>query len=87
MLIPTAEIVVNGRKKIVNADDPRVKEFGVAVSEEKETEEVTIPSRTDIARMSKAEVVEWLEAHGVEAPNGKLADLKAELAAIMFVEG
>lgn len=26
MQIPTAEIVVNGRRKIVNADDPRVKE-------------------------------------------------------------
>jgi hypothetical protein len=26
MRIPTAEIVVNGRRKIVNADDPRVKE-------------------------------------------------------------
>jgi hypothetical protein len=26
MRISTAEIVVNGRRKIVNADDPRVKE-------------------------------------------------------------
>lgn len=26
MRIPTAEIVVNGRRKIVNAGDPRVKE-------------------------------------------------------------
>lgn len=26
MRIPTAEIVVNGRRKIVNADDPRAKE-------------------------------------------------------------
>lgn len=25
MRIPTAEIVVNGRRKIVNADDPRAK--------------------------------------------------------------
>lgn len=27
MHIETAEIVVNGRKKIVNADDPRVAEY------------------------------------------------------------
>lgn len=26
MRIPTVEIVVNGRRKIVNADDPRAKE-------------------------------------------------------------
>lgn len=44
MRIPTAEIVVNGRRKIVNADDPRVKEKahaeGQGIREEGRQEEV-----------------------------------------------
>ncbi|AZV00267.1 hypothetical protein GCM10017635_09520 [Paracoccus kondratievae] len=45
-----------------------------------------LPTRTDIARMAKSEVVEWLEAHGVEAPEGTVADLRAQLAEIMFTD-
>lgn len=87
MQIPTAEIVVNGRKKIVNADDPRVKGAANEVSEKEEAQEVGgIPTRSEIATMPKAQVIEWLEAHGVEAPEGKLADLKAALVKILYVE-
>lgn len=44
------------------------------------------PTREDVAKMPKAEVIEWLEAHGVEKPDGPLTDLRAKLTAIMFVE-
>ena len=49
MQIPTAEIVVNGRRKIVNADDPRVKGAsnaeGQGIREEGREEAVTPPRR------------------------------------------
>lgn len=45
-----------------------------------------VPTREDIAKMPKSEVVEWLEAHGVEKPEGKLADLRADLIRMMFVD-
>lgn len=49
MQIETAEIVVNGRRKIVNADDPRVKEYqdaqGQGIREEGREEAVTPPRR------------------------------------------
>lgn len=44
-----------------------------------------IPSKSDIARMPKAEVIEWLEAHGVENPDGKVGFLRDKLTQIMFV--
>lgn len=76
MRIETVEIFVNGRRKVVNYDDPRaaLPETGA------------IPTRSDIAQMKKADVIGWLEAHGVEAPDGKLPDLKAKLVEIMFLE-
>ena len=40
MRIPTAEIVVNGRKKIVNADDPRAKGASHAVQQEEKARAV-----------------------------------------------
>jgi len=83
--IPTAEIVVDGRRKIVNADDPRVTHEQKAV-EEKGPEEVT---RTSIARMKRGEVIDLLEAHGVseaDCEGVKLPDLRAELTRIMFVD-
>jgi len=77
MRIPTVEIEIDGRKKIVNADDPRANSAPAASG---------IPSRSEIATMPKAQVVEWLEAHGVDAPEGKLPDLKAALVKILYVE-
>lgn len=44
-----------------------------------------IPTRESIATMPKAEVVEWLDAHGVEGAKGKVADLRKTLTEIMFV--
>lgn len=38
-----------------------------------------------IEKMSKADVVELLEAHGVDAPTGKVADLRDQLARVMFM--
>jgi len=83
--IPTAKIVVDGRRKIVNADDSRVTHGQKAV-EEKGPEEVT---RTSVARMKRGEVIELLEAHGVsEADCGgvNLPDLRAKLTRIMFAD-
>jgi hypothetical protein len=81
--IPTKTITINGRSKIVNADDPRC---GDGIQEEKKAQEV-IPSKSDIAGMKKADVVEWLEAHGVVDPAGSVADLRATLRKMIYLEG
>lgn len=41
-------------------------------------------SRGDIAKMPRAEVVKRLRAHGVENVTGPIADLRADLACVMF---
>lgn len=46
-----------------------------------------LPTADDIAKMPKAELVEWLKAHGVDAPEGKVAELREVLTKIMFVDG
>jgi hypothetical protein len=74
--IETVEITVEGRKKIVNADDPRA--TGGAQS--------GIPTREEISKMGKGEVVDWLDAHGVEGAKGKVADLRNQLARILYVD-
>lgn len=84
MLIPTAEIVVNGRRKIVNADDPRVNAHAKEKRlPEKGRQEVT---RESIARMKKPDVVDLLAAHGVEGASGSLPSLRNQLTAVMFVD-
>lgn len=45
-----------------------------------------LPGKDEIASMKKDEVVSWLEAHGVEGPTGKVADLRVKLAEIMYME-
>lgn len=45
-----------------------------------------VPSREDIDKMPKAEVVEWLEAHGVEEAEGKVGDLRAMLIQTLFAD-
>ena len=77
--IPTVEIVVDGRRKIVNADDPR------ANPQPSQTPAPSNPSKSDIAGMKKVECVEWLEAHGIDDPKGSVADLRKQLAAIIYV--
>lgn len=72
--LATVQIEVNGRKKIVNADDPRAAQKPSG-----------LPSKSDIASMKKADCVEWLEAHGADT-SGKIADLRDRLRSIMFVE-
>ena len=76
MRIPTVEIVVSGRRKIVNANDPRVKKA------EAPAEGI---SPEDIDRMKRADLVELLKAHGADA-SGKLPDLRKRLKAVMFVD-
>jgi len=36
--------------------------------------------------MGKGEVVDWLDAHGVEGAKGKVADLRNQLARILYVD-
>lgn len=86
MRLPTAEIVVNGRRKIVNADDPRVMDGQEAVEEKGRAQEVT---RTDVARMKRAEVLDWLDAHGIAEAQleGKpVTELRSLLSAVLFVD-
>lgn len=44
-----------------------------------------IPTRDEIATMKRAQVVEWLQAHGVDGPKGKLPDLRAALERIIYL--
>ncbi|MGB1215646.1 MAG: hypothetical protein ACPG4X_19910 [Pikeienuella sp.] len=70
MQIPTVKITVDGRQKIVNADDPRVS---------------SVPaSPDDIDGLKKAELVELLEAHGADT-GGTVPKLKTRLKAVMFL--
>jgi len=79
--VATAEIVVNGRRKIVNADDPRAQN-GEKTMEEGRAEKVT---RTDIARMSKADVAELLTMHGIDPdPKAKATDLRDMASRVIF---
>lgn len=75
--IPTVEIEVNGRKKIVNADDPRATAT---------LEPAAIPqSPEDVAKLKKPDVIELLEAHGAEFdPTAKVGDLRGQLSGVMF---
>lgn len=43
------------------------------------------PDRDGIGSMKKAELVEWLEAHGADT-EGKVDELRDRLSAIMFME-
>lgn len=45
-----------------------------------------IPGKSDIAGMKRAELIEWLEAHGVDDPQGPVAELRDQLRAIMFMD-
>ncbi|KII11762.1 hypothetical protein [Phaeobacter sp. S60] len=44
------------------------------------------PSREDIAEMGREDVIDLLKAHGVDAPKGKVDDLRARLISIMFAD-
>lgn len=43
-------------------------------------------TRSDIARMSKPDLIEMLEAHGVDDTSGKSPELKKRLEAVMFID-
>lgn len=85
MQIPTIKIAdANPRGwKVINADrfDPATMvEYGAAPKAE-------VPTRESIAKMSKTEVREWLEAHGADVPKGvTVAQMRAALVNAMFVE-
>lgn len=86
MRIPTVEIMVDGRRKIVNADDPRAvggtSGQGSGVTPVSGHEQVT---RESIVRMRKSDVRELLEAHGAET-SGNVAEMRQRLTRVMFVE-
>ncbi|KIC12863.1 hypothetical protein RA19_00200 [Leisingera sp. ANG-M1] len=41
-------------------------------------------SREEIAKLPKPAVVKWLKARGVEKPEGSVAELRDQLAELMF---
>ncbi|MEP1330563.1 hypothetical protein [Pseudophaeobacter sp.] len=45
-----------------------------------------LPTREEIAKMPKPELLEWLRAHGVEEPKGQIKDLRKRLTSIMFAD-
>lgn len=54
--------------------------------EEEKPEAKGIPSKTDIARMPKAELAEWIEAHGVDSPDGTVAELREKLTRMIYTD-
>lgn len=44
-----------------------------------------IPTADEIATMKRAQVVEWLQAHGVDSPTGRLPDLRATLERVIYL--
>lgn len=73
--IPTVTITVNGRRKIVNADDPRARQDAAPGI-----------TREDIAAMPGPDLSDLLALHGVESAPRALADRRALLTRILFVE-
>lgn len=56
-----------------------------AVEEKGRAQEVT---RTDVARMKRADVLDWLDAHGIaeaQVEGKPVTELRALLSAVMFV--
>lgn len=87
MMIPTVRVRRDGPRgwHIINADtfNPALHQLW---SEDAPAAPV-LPSREIIATMGKAEVREWLEAHGAEVPKGRtVAEMRADLLALMFLE-
>lgn len=56
-----------------------------AIFAPKDETPTSIPTREDIAGMKRSEVVEWLQAHGVEAPKGRIEDLRAALERAIYL--
>jgi len=46
----------------------------------------SVPSREEIADMKRAEVKEWLAAHGVDDAKGNLAELRATLTKTLYTD-
>jgi hypothetical protein len=55
---------------------------------EKSMDDVTrIPTKSEIARMPKADVIGWLEAHGADYPaDTPVSELRGALRAMMFAD-
>lgn len=84
MRVPTETIEVNGRRKTVNADDPRVADYAVSVGEPDLSEQQPM-TPDDIDAMDGGDLTELLEAHGVEDIPRRLDDRREMLKSIMFV--
>ncbi len=90
MQVPTVRIPAGNARgwKIINADDPRAQEASDAEGQELRTEgraqEVT---RTDIARMPKADVAELLTMHGIDPdPKAKASELRDLASRVIFTD-
>jgi hypothetical protein len=44
-----------------------------------------LPTREEVLEMDKPEVLEWLEAHGVESPEGDVRKLRKTLNSVLYV--
>lgn len=81
MILPTVTIFADnarGRRIINEADfDPDTHELWTDGGG-------GLPTPDDIDKMKRAEVAEWLEAHGAQA-TGKIADMRAALKRVMFI--
>lgn len=78
--IPTVEIEVDGRRKIVNANDPRAQEHALTGPELPESPE-------DVAKLKKQDVILMLEAHDVAFDKAaKVEDLREQLCNVIFVD-
>ena len=72
--IPTKTIWINGRKKIVSADDPRECDGSGGIT------------REAVAAMDGPDLTDLLEAHGVEDVPHRLDDRREMVTRIMFME-
>lgn len=87
MRIPTVEIVdpETGRRKIVNADDPRA--MGASDAEGLQEKGPQALTREAIAKMPKGDVAELLTMHGVDPdPKAKVAELRDMASRVIFAD-
>lgn len=71
------------RKRELNAQGFKVLDERFAPKPEAEA--ACVPTREEIADMPRSEVIEWLQAHGVDDPRGKLTDLRAALERVIYL--
>lgn len=81
-----AELRAQGFKIIDARFKPQDATAEPVVLDEPTPEPSGIPKKSDIATMKKSDLLEWLEAHGVDNADGTVAELRDILRAVLFVE-